>query len=235
MKFAYSFLPWINQRIWWLPVRLLLKYFCHFSIEGLENVKVVKSKKIIFAANHSSFFDPAAITVALPYFSRFVPMFYVSRAKKYYHTDSWLLRLFYGGFFFRIFGAYPTFSGHKNYEISLTHHIRLLNSGLPVLIFPEGGIRRSDQTKEPRGGVAFLAERTDATVIPVHVSGLYDLSSEDFFARKRRAKITFGKPIEPDSSEETLVDIDDETRFRESSRELVGEIYALEQVGGMSL
>src|SRR5690606_22611105 len=185
----------------------------------------LRGKPVIFAANHSSELDPVVFTSTFPFFSRFIPMFYVSRAKKDYRNSSPLKRIIYGGLFFKLWGAFPTFSGHKDYEKSLTHHIRILEMGMPVMIFPEGGIRRGGEEKEPRGGVAYLAKRTNAVVVPVHIRGLYDMTSKDFYGRKLHCSVAFGEPFINESVEgENLKPQGD---YKEAAKTIVAKIYSL--------
>lgn len=222
MRFAYLFFPWINQRVAWWPTRLFLNLFIGLSVEGLENVRSVRERKVIFAANHTSELDPIVVTASVPYWSRFVPMFYVSRSKKDYRNSPPLKRLVYGGLFFKTWGAFPTFSGHKDYERSLTHHIRILNMNLPVLIFPEGGISRNGEKREPRGGITYMAQRTGAVIIPVHISNLADMKRGELYRRKRHCTVTFGTPVEAINNTSGSAE-----GFRKFSQEIVEEIYSL--------
>jgi 1-acyl-sn-glycerol-3-phosphate acyltransferase len=224
LKFIYSCTPFVLQRIAWPLAQPFFTFFLRTKYNGIANVvKLPRNKRIIFASNHISELDPILITGSMPFFSRFLPLFYVSRSKKDYRNGSVLKRLIYGGLFFKLWGAFPTFSGHKNYEKSLTHHLRILRMNLPVLIFPEGGISRGGVKREPRGGVIYLARYTDALIVPVRISGVSDITSKDFFKRKRNCIISFGKAIdvlgdkEPKSSED----------YKEAAGKIVDTIHSL--------
>lgn len=195
MKILYAIFPWINQHLVRVSSRFVFKYFLQLSWEGLDNLHEIKNRRVIFSANHTNELDAVVFTMTFPHNSRFIPMFYVSRRRRDYSDKSLLKRMFYGGIFFKMLGAFPVFSGKKDYEYSLSHHIRILELGLPVLIFPEGKIKRGDKSGDPRGGVAYLAERTDAVVVPVHISGIEDMLAKDFWQRRRHCHIKFGKPI----------------------------------------
>jgi len=124
-----------------------------------------------------------------------MPIYYTSREKEFYHKKG-MASFLYGGWFFRIWGAYPVKVGMRNYERSLKTHIRILEEGWGSLcIFPEGG-KTKDGTMQPaKGGVAFLAHRTKTPIVPVAISGIFHMSKGDFFSRRRKAVMVFDKPM----------------------------------------
>ena len=84
--------------------------------------------------------------------------------------------------------------------------LRRLSDGKPVGIFPEGRIAEPGQRLEPKAGVALLALRTGAPVIPIHIAGTRYSSSvfwPIFF--RHRARVTIGRPVD-------LSDIDPDRR-----------------------
>ncbi len=117
--------PFVLQTIVWIPTRLFLKFFFHFEVHEVENIKKLK-KPVIFAVNHSSELDPILVTAALPFLSKLSPMFYTSRERTFY-KKSGMSSLFYGGFFFKLWGAYPVHIGIRNYEKAMMPHIEVLN------------------------------------------------------------------------------------------------------------
>ena len=197
VKMVNSFTPWFLQNLIWLPTQFFLRLFGHFRVYGKENLRGVKGA-VIFASNHTSELDPILIPAALPWFSRFSPMFYVSREKNFYNTRRILKRLFYGGFFFELWGAYQTEAGLHNYDISLRNHLRILKNGHSISIFPEGDKSFDGKLHEFKGGAAFLSHKTGAPIVPVAVSGTFQTTLGDFFFFKKRITLVFGKPIYPD-------------------------------------
>ncbi|NIQ00203.1 MAG: hypothetical protein GWM98_07040, partial [Nitrospinaceae bacterium] len=104
----------------------------------------------------------------------------------------------YGGRFFQWLGAYPTRPGTRDYEQSLAAHIEILSCGRSIQIFPEGKKSIDGVIRGPaRGGVAFLSWRTNTPVVPVAISGAHRTTLTDFFLRRKRYRLTFGKPIMP--------------------------------------
>lgn len=192
----YFIPPIISQFIIRIITKILFKIFCGFEIRGMENLKKVKGP-VIFAGNHSSEWDGPLIRTAFPMISRFGPMFYVSREKSFY-TDSGWRKYIYGGTLFKIVGAYPVMAGQKNYEASLVNYIKIIKDGGSVTIFPEGRRTKDGSFGDPKGGVAFLACATNTLVVPVGIQGIVRLNAKEFFSRKRKLILTYGKPIFPD-------------------------------------
>lgn len=189
-------LPQLQQFIVWPFVRPALMFFAKFKVYGLENIKDLKGS-VIFAPNHASELDPILVPAAFPWFFRLSPVFYVVSADKTYRKDTdfkWRKHL-YGGFFFRSWGAYPIVAGMKDYAKSMPHHERILEEGGSVCLFPEGRWSESGKHKTARGGVAYLAEKTGAIIIPTSIGGTWHLKASDFFKRKLEISISFGKPI----------------------------------------
>ncbi len=195
MKRFYIISSSIFQKIIWLIFRPLLIIFTRIEIEGLDNLKNVdRTNGVIFAPNHSSELDAFILATSLPLFSRFIPIYYVTRGKKFYNENI-IRRLFYGGILFSMIGGQPVGEGLNDYNKSLSNHINLLKSGKNVCIFPEGGITKDGQLSKPHGGVSYLAEITQSTLIPVGIYGVYKLSIIDFFLMKRKIVIKFDVPI----------------------------------------
>lgn len=187
-------IPLILQSFAWPPTRLMFNFFCHFEVRGSKNLKSLKGDGVIFATNHISEWDPILVTAALPLLGRFTPLFYVSMVKSHY-TNSGMMKHIYGGNFFKAWGAHPVYKGEKDYEKALVHHIDLLNSGQSLCIFPEGKRSETGELGKPRGGVAFLAHRTNKPVVPVSIQGIHKMSAKEFFSRKRKIIITFGEVL----------------------------------------
>lgn len=192
-----AFFPWFLQNLIWIPTRIFLRFFTHFKIYGRENIRNLNDG-VIFVCNHTSEIDPILLPASFPWFSRFLPVFYVSREKTFYNIKQIIKRVFYGGFFFEFWGAYQTHTGLRNYEVSLKTHIKILESGHSLDIFPEGEKSFDGGIHDFKGGAAFLSRRTGAPIIPVAISGAFKTTLGDFLTRKKHFTLTFGKPIYPE-------------------------------------
>jgi 1-acyl-sn-glycerol-3-phosphate acyltransferase len=181
-----------------------LKFFGHLEIKGLDNLKNL-SPGLIFASNHSSEADPIILPASLPFLSRFSPIFYVSRPKSFYNNSGWR-QFFYGGFFFKLWGAHSAISGKRDYGIALSPHAQILSKRKSLLIFPEGRKTRNGDIMydEAHGGVIFLAEKMNIPIVPVRIKGAFKMSFKNFLLRKYHITIIFGKPIYVDSIFESI-------------------------------
>jgi len=177
----------------WLPTRLFLKLFARFDVRGLENLP--ENGPLIFAANHASEFDAVLLPAALPCFSSLAPIFYVAKEREFYGRNGFQA-LFYGGAFFKLWGAYPVREGLKNYKLALSIHTQVLSEGKCVLIFPEGNITPDGTLQPAHGGVAYLAWEAKAPVIPVAIQGTFGLTPRDVFSGRRQITVSFGMSLD---------------------------------------
>jgi 1-acyl-sn-glycerol-3-phosphate acyltransferase len=186
-------IPGLSERITWLPTRLLFNLCGSLELKGLENIKKLETNAII-ASNHSDEADPVIITACMPFFSRHLPLFFVSRAKKFYGDMGWK-KIIYGGTLFKMWGAYQVYEGLRDYKQSLRDHITLLQHGKNVLIFPTG--KRNVQGERPKGkgGVSFLTRETGLPIVPVLIEGVERMTFRDLLFCKRKIRVTFGKPL----------------------------------------
>jgi len=108
--------------------------------------------------------------------------------------------------------------------------IRRLREGAAIGLFIEGRIVPPDQTPEAREGLAMLALRTGARVIPIHISGtIYTQKLVKAFLLRHRAHLNIGPPV--DLSEFAGRERD-RAVLKEATRKIYEAIYALRPNGG---
>ncbi len=220
--------PLILQTLIWIPTRLILWVFSGFKVSGLENLKGLKTG-VIFAANHSRSLDPIVLPAALPFFSRFMPIFYTSRERTFYKVKAWWEKILYSESWFNAWGAHKVVVGQKNFEIALEKHIKILKSGKSLFIFPEGGTTKDGKLKPGKPGIAYLADKLSTPVVPVAIEGNYGLTMKKFFRGKANISVTFGKPVYRSEffGEETDLGIED---YKKASALIMSKIaYMLAQ------
>lgn len=111
--------------------------------------------KTLIIANHSSFIDGVLLLLFLPA----KPVFVI-------HEDS------EKSYFFRFFLRYAEYlTVDSTHPMAMRKVIKLVNSGRPVVIFPEGRITVTGTLMKLYSGAAFTALKTQATIIPVQISG----------------------------------------------------------------
>lgn len=195
----YAIAPFVSQRLLWLPTRLILKFFCRFAVYGRRNLKgLPRTHGTIFVANHSSELDPPIVNAAFRFTSEHSPLFFASdQPESFKNTKKFGWRAYlYRPWFFKMLGAYPVYTGKRNFQEALPHQIALLEKGESLLFFPEGKRTPNGQVGKAHPGIGFLLHYTNAVIIPVAISGTYGISLKTFLLRKHTITVTFGTPIE---------------------------------------
>lgn len=137
-------------------VKLLIKLLFRLEISGhYRGGKQNGHNKTLIIANHSSFLDGVLLLLFLPE----KPVFVIHQASE--HSG-----------FFRFFLRYVEYlTVDPANPMSIRQAIRLINDGRPVVIFPEGRVTVTGTLMKLYSGAAFAALKTDATLIPVQISG----------------------------------------------------------------
>jgi 1-acyl-sn-glycerol-3-phosphate acyltransferase len=149
---------------------------------------------VILAANHTSELDVTAVPLLLGFMSALYPVYFVSSKKGTFTNSGWR-NYVYGGFFFKILGGYPKYSGQKDYSYALSDFMNLLNKRQTIFIFPEGKMTQDGKLNPVHGGLGYMVHKTHTTVVPVAIDTFYNITLKDYFLRKRKVKIQILKPM----------------------------------------
>ena len=82
---------------------------------------------------------------------------------------------------------------------ALTNSIELLKSGQMILIAPEG-TRHPEGLAEAKDGLAYVAVKAGATIVPTTLTGTQDFKQRWKRGRRAYAKVTFGRPFRFDAA-----------------------------------
>lgn len=182
----------ISQLLSWVVFDLIGRMFFDLKVYGYDNLKKVKPGGVVFAANHEGAFDPLLIGGALPWSHlgkmrsfRFVTHYKFIK-KKWYGIFVWLC----GGF-----SVYP---GQKNIQTATKSTIKILKNKHDVLIFPTGKRNHEFRPGDARQGVAYVSKITNATIVPVFITGTHAVTLLDIILARRKVVIIFGRPFELD-------------------------------------
>lgn len=140
----------------WFVIGLLrLTFRILFRVRVHGNARV-KAERLLIVANHESFLDELLLGLFLPY----NPIFVVYTTAT---QNRW----------FRLLGRclIDYVAIEPNNPMEMKSVIRLIESGRPVLIFPEGRITTTGNLMKTYDGPGFVAARTRATVLPVRIDG----------------------------------------------------------------
>ena len=128
-------------------LRVLFRVRVHGAMDRHERHLII--------ANHQSFLDGVLLGAFLPV----TPVWVV-------HTV--VMRVWYFRWFLRFF---PHLVVDTSNAMAIKTLVAAVESGKPVLIFPEGRITVTGSMMKIYDGPAFVAVRTGATVTPVHIDG----------------------------------------------------------------
>lgn len=162
-------------------LKLILKSYFGFKIAGLENLP--KTKRIIFAGNHTSLLDGAVLMCAYP------GRVYFIVADSLFETMPW-------GWMAKRLGYIPVKRGGFNKE-SIKEAIAVLNSGDAIGIFPEGHITADGQLDQGKDGAALIARLAGVDIIPFAIEGAYEAwPVSRKYPKRFPVSIRFNKPID---------------------------------------
>ena len=169
-------------------IRFFMKPFFRGLFHILGSVKIIGKENIpygkpyVVAMNHVSIFDP-------PFVGAFWPeqLEIIGAADVFDKPGQ--------GLVLKAYGVIPVHRGDYDRAL-LTKIIRILKSGLPLLIAPEGGRSHIPAMRRAMPGVGYIIEQTGVPVIPTALIG----TTEDFWQRARRGQrphlqMRIGKPI----------------------------------------
>jgi 1-acyl-sn-glycerol-3-phosphate acyltransferase len=172
---------WIVKSVLTPVLRLLYRV----KVDGQANVP--PDGPVILASNHRSFLDSIFIPLVIRRRVTFV-------AKAEYF-DSWKTR-----WFFKAVGQIPIRrEGGSASEGALMAATEVLEHGGVFGIYPEGTRTRDGYTHRGHTGVARLALRTSAPIIPVGLVGTDECQPTDKKLPRvfRKVTIRFGAPLSP--------------------------------------
>lgn len=154
-----------------LPLRVVLRVKRH----GLENIP--KKSGAIIVCNHVSSFDPAVVVVS-------VPRPYITLAKAGILAKP-VKRLFIE----TLGGNIRVDRSKRGNRAAVDAACLAVEQGKLLAVFPEGGRSPTGQLTRGHTGVARIAMKTGAPVLPTVVSGTYEMKA------KNQKKIRWGTPL----------------------------------------
>lgn len=146
-------------RIGFRPVHRLVTALIPLRVVGRE--RLPPRGPYIVAANHVSWLDPPAIEFALE-----IPIRYMAKRE--------VFGVPLVGGFLRALGNFPVRRGESDRR-ALDTALRVLEAGQPLGFFPEGTRSRDGRLRRGKPGIAFLARRSGAPVVPVAIRGTQTL------------------------------------------------------------
>jgi 1-acyl-sn-glycerol-3-phosphate acyltransferase len=167
-------------RLWsWLILRTIL---CPVRVKGMERFDHAHTH--VFAANHISALDIPLLYLYLPFQFRIM-------AKKE------LFRYPFMGWHLRRSGQIPVDSASATASMrSLGRAVQSLKSGMPLVVFPEGGRSASGQIQPFMSGAFYIAIKAGVDIVPLAIVGSYEvLPMSSFHIRRGPMQLVIGESI----------------------------------------
>lgn len=162
-------------------LRPLIRLRFRPRVTGLAHVP--SDGPVLLASNHLSGLD----TVLIPSFS--------PRRVQFLAKAS-LFESRLGGWFFKRIGAVPVErETSAAAQAALEAGRAVLAGGSVFAVFPEGSRSRDGRLQRGRGGAAWLALETGATVVPVGVIGTNRSLRDPATGKPHRVELRFGAPV----------------------------------------
>lgn len=206
MRPSYGLIAGISIRSFLFMVRVFFRLFNRIEVKGLE--RIPREGPVIIVANHISNADPPAL---MSHVVSVRPAAILTKKEMFAFPPL--------GRLFRSWKGIPVDRTREGGDLSaLRVSIQLLNARGCLVLFPEG-TRAKGRKLEPKLGVAMLAHKTGAPVLPVRI-----FNTENF-SKLGKITITFGNPRSFDQSAGS----DRKEAYAEFSRAVMSDIFAIQE------
>jgi acyl-[acyl-carrier-protein]-phospholipid O-acyltransferase/long-chain-fatty-acid--[acyl-carrier-protein] ligase len=142
-------------------LRILAKLLFRVRVQG--DPEVLQAQRLLIIANHESFLDGLLLGLFLPVDAVFVVHTSIAR--------QWFFKL--------ILSMVDYLAVDPLSPMAMKKVLKLVESGRPVVIFPEGRITTTGNLMKVYEGPAFVAAKTGATLVPVRLDG----GTRSYFSR----------------------------------------------------
>jgi acyl-[acyl-carrier-protein]-phospholipid O-acyltransferase/long-chain-fatty-acid--[acyl-carrier-protein] ligase len=146
-------------------IRLVMRQIAQvlFRVRLQGDASAFKADRLLIIANHESFLDGLLLGLFLP----LDPVFVVNTGI----SKQWTFRM--------ILSLVDYLAVDPSSPMAMKKVIKLIESGRPVVIFPEGRITVTGSLMKVYEGPAFVAAKTGATLVPVRLDG----GARSYFSR----------------------------------------------------
>lgn len=163
-------------------MRFLLVLLTRFEVRGVENIP--REGRAILASNHLGHIDPLLGAAVVPRPCEAIAL-----------VD--LLDVPGTGQVMRWYGAIPVRRDVFDRDV-IRQALKVLNCERLLWLAPEAQMSKTGALMQARDGVAWLAARSEAPVVPIAFTGTENVYEEWRRFRRPRLTVTFGEPIRLD-------------------------------------
>jgi 1-acyl-sn-glycerol-3-phosphate acyltransferase len=200
----------LSQKIVLAVFRPLLSICFSWQAEGRENVPL--TGPLILVANHVHVLDPIFLTFSLRRWITFV-------------AKEELFRPLFLRLWLRWAGSLPLQRDGKVGEKQklLESARKVLEEGLILGMFPEGGRSHDGKLRKGKPGSAVIASKTDVPLLPVGVVGTDKIHGISWLWKRPRIVVKIGKPFKLPPTNNKI----NKSQMQLLTRQLMREIAAL--------
>lgn len=160
----------------------LTKLYWRLGVDGDGAGLPGSERAVIFAPNHSSFLDPWFVAIA------------TQRPIRYLINHHWYHKNSFWTWMFRGCGTIPVKQRDPRGTIETV--CGFLDAGESVAVFPEGKISHDGRIQKVQTGLARIAARSGAPVVPVGIRGAYGaFPRHRRVPRPKRVRVVLGEPM----------------------------------------
>ena len=172
---------------------ILRTAMCPVRTIGIEHIDT--SRPAIYAANHISALDIPLLYANLPFQFRIL-------------AKQELFRYPFIGGHLKRSGQFPVDQSNARASIrSLGRAIEAVKSGMPLVIFPEGGRAADGHIMPFMSGAFYASIKAHAPIVPMAIVGTFEaLPMNTYHIDPRELLLIFGQPISPEGY--TIRDLD---------------------------
>jgi cytidylate kinase len=160
-------------------LRLLFRLFTHLEVAGLE--KIPQGGPLLVAFNHLAHLDGLLVFALLPWPAEGIAL-------------SDLYRVPVTGQLLRLYGTIPVHRDQFDRQV-IRRALQVLAEGKVLALAPEARQSLTGALERARQGVAYLALRSGAPILPVALTGTEKVYVEWKRLRRPRLTLTFGEVI----------------------------------------
>lgn len=152
------------------------------SIEGADKLR--HHPTAVYVSNHLSYMDTPVLFAKLPFQFRIL-------------AKQSLWKIPFVGWYLNHSGQVPVDSSNSRSAVAgLLRGVATLKSGLPLVLFPEGGRTPNGHLHNMQSGSAWMALRAQVPIIPITLIGTYELlPMHTYTLQPRPLRILIGDPI----------------------------------------
>lgn len=167
------------QRFARVVLMLIARLVLRLEVSGLE--RVPRTGRLIIMMNHLSWLDPILTTILIP---RDIAI--MSKIENF--------QIPVAGLLVKWFGSFPVRRGEADLS-AVRQSVAVLEQDRALLMAPEGTRSRSRTLQQAHAGMALVATRANAPILPVALSGVEHFNHNIKRLRRTPVRVAIGEPF----------------------------------------